>query len=105
MPPPTSSKAKTARPVTPPCATSTRRLRPPLHNYWRPQGPLVEWLSKESLPRLGRTPAEAASLSRLFDALVAFERSGKLAIPLQDSDPKTLAALDRESFDSYLRRR
>lgn len=80
-----------------------RRLAPPIHVYRREDGKRVtEWITKKGLRALARDAAERKQLDCLYGELSAFNKKEPLTLPMQDSDPKGLAALDAVTFHDYL---
>jgi oxygen-dependent protoporphyrinogen oxidase len=78
------------------------QLKEPIHNYWTKDGIIVNWLSPEGLAKLARDDDDRKKLAALWAKLEDFEKDGKITIPFEESDPKTLAEYDKVSFHDYL---
>lgn len=78
------------------------KFRSPIHNLWRKEGVLTEWLSKESVTALAADEKTRACLLRLSAALHEVHDKASLTVPVSESDPATLAKLDKVTLHDYL---
>lgn len=78
------------------------KFKLPVHEYWTQGRRVREWISKEGIAGLAEGPEDLKNLQKLIAELHELESSGKIAIPIQESDPKTLEEYDRVSFQEYL---
>lgn len=80
------------------------KFRNPIHNLWRRDGILTEWLSKDAITALASDEKTKDCLLRFSAAMHEVHDKGSLTVPVVESDPATLAKLDNVTLHDYLTR-
>jgi oxygen-dependent protoporphyrinogen oxidase len=80
------------------------KFRNPVHNLWRKDGILTEWLSKDAITALASDAKTKDCLLRFSAAMHEVHDKGTLTVPVVDSDPATLSKLDNITLHDYLTR-
>lgn len=79
-----------------------KKFKDPVHIYLKNGRRVPEWISERGFSEIASNDSQRAQLKVLWAKLKEIDSSGKLTIPIQDSDPAALREYDSVSFWDYL---